>query len=159
MRSCSAPGRTAQGKAARANWCHSQGDHWPACRRRARSRRAVSDATTSIPPARTGGRKRSSARGPPHGGGGPPPRMGTGTGKVLRGSFQPDTGEGPPFQQALSRRSVTNRPAANSIWTAGKKDGIIRKRQGPVAQLGERCTRIAEVGGSSPLRSTNEKPL
>jgi predicted ribosomally synthesized six-cysteine peptide SCIFF len=28
-------------------------------------------------------------------------------------------------------------------------------RYGPVAQLGERCVRIAEVRGSNPLRSTN----
>src|SRR5688572_29382570 len=30
--------------------------------------------------------------------------------------------------------------------------------QGPVAQLGERCTRIAEVVGSNPIRSTSTRP-
>ena len=30
--------------------------------------------------------------------------------------------------------------------------------RGPVAQLGERCVRIAEVEGSNPFRSTKSRP-
>ncbi len=33
------------------------------------------------------------------------------------------------------------------------------KEYGPVAQMGERCVRNAEVRGSIPLRSTNFQPI
>src|SRR5690606_40959357 len=48
-----------------------------------------------------------------------------------------------------------------NAWCAGQAlaPGRRQRHPGPVAQLGERCVRNAEVGGSSPLRSTTKSPL
>src|SRR5690606_12316312 len=164
MSSRSIPGLTLKAKAAKASRCCSHDGHSADCMQRASSIKALSEASTSTSPSRRGGRKRSSTGAGPHDQAALWPKMGTSTGNVLSGSLRLDTRNaslapeaGLLAGQKSSPASVTSRPDVNSIWTAWGGDGIIRKRQGPVAQLGERCTRIAEVGGSSPLRSTNER--
>lgn len=52
-------------------------------------------------------------------------------------------------------RSSTDRMRASGAFDGGSiPSGSAQSEKGPVAQLVERCIRIAEVGGSTPLRST-----
>ena len=58
----------------------------------------------------------------------------------------------------MSAGRSSSKDSACFCLTRGTKPLIIDKRYGPVAHLGERCIRIAEVVSSSLIRSTMNSP-